>query len=227
MKNAKIVILILSLLITTAIVAACSTENNNRPERTIQVPALPTSLDPPRATDQTSSEINAYIHSTLVNICDETSQPVPALAIMWDMSDDRTINMMLRQNAVFHNGDSLTAHDVAFSLTRVSAMQQSADILGMIGSVTVHNEHNFTIHLSGTSHAMFLSDLAHPNAAILPQAHILEVGDEIFAAQPIGAGAYIFDYMVESQRISLVKNAEYWGEMPYFERIIFEIASTE
>ena len=203
--------------------AACATDSSGQTVKTIEAPALPNILDPPMSNDWVSDDINAYIHSTLISICELTFQPVPALAIMWDKSDGQTLNMMLRQGVLFHNGDPLTAFDAAFSLKRASAAPQSEQILGMIESVTVHNDHNFTIHLKNP-YASFISNLAHPRAAILPQNHISAVGGEVFAALPIGTGAYVFDYKIASDRISLVRNTDYWGETPYFERITFVVA---
>ena len=41
--------------------------------------------------------------------------PVPGLASSWKRVDDRTIEIKLRKGAQFHNGDEVTAEDVAFT----------------------------------------------------------------------------------------------------------------
>lgn len=42
-------------------------------------------------------------------------KPVPALATEWKRIDDTTVELKLRQGVKFHNGDEMTAEDVAFS----------------------------------------------------------------------------------------------------------------
>ena len=224
MKNIKILTLTFLVLIAAVIFAACSPDNVQA-QRTVQVLILPSRLDPAMSNDEISDYINAKIHSTLVNICDETSQPMPALAIMWDKPDERTITMMLRRDALFHNGDTLTAYDAAFSLMRGGAVLPG-EIFGAIEHVKVHNDLNFTIYLSENSQysqVVFMTHLASPNAAVLPRGHMLAVGEDAFAAEPVGAGAYVFEYLTAGERVSLVRNPNYWGESPYYERIVFKI----
>ncbi|MGI3169058.1 ABC transporter substrate-binding protein [Pseudooceanicola sp. C21-150M6] len=44
--------------------------------------------------------------------------PVPGLATEWKRIDDRTIELKLREGVKFHNGDEMTAEDVAFSFSK-------------------------------------------------------------------------------------------------------------
>ncbi len=44
--------------------------------------------------------------------------PVPGLATEWKRIDDKTLELKLRQGVKFHNGDELTAEDVAFSFSK-------------------------------------------------------------------------------------------------------------
>src|SRR5690606_21795957 len=41
--------------------------------------------------------------------------PEPALAASWRRIDTRTLELQLRQGVLFHNGDEMTAEDVAFT----------------------------------------------------------------------------------------------------------------
>ena len=45
-------------------------------------------------------------------------ETVPGLATEWKRIDDKTVELKLRQGVKFHNGDELTAEDVAFSFGR-------------------------------------------------------------------------------------------------------------
>ncbi len=44
--------------------------------------------------------------------------PVPGLATEWKRLDEKTLELKLRQGVKFHNGDELTAEDVAFSFSK-------------------------------------------------------------------------------------------------------------
>ena len=46
-----------------------------------------------------------------------TQGPVPSLATDWKRLDDRTMELKLREGVRFHNGDEMTAEDVAFSFS--------------------------------------------------------------------------------------------------------------
>src|SRR5262249_11478971 len=45
-------------------------------------------------------------------------EPVPGLAESWKRLDERTIELALRKGVKFHNGDEMTADDVAFTFGR-------------------------------------------------------------------------------------------------------------
>jgi peptide/nickel transport system substrate-binding protein len=44
--------------------------------------------------------------------------PVPGLATEWHRIDEKTLELKLRQGVKFHNGDEMTAEDVAFSFSK-------------------------------------------------------------------------------------------------------------
>ena len=44
--------------------------------------------------------------------------PVPGLATSWKRIDDKTLELTLREGVKFHNGDEMTAEDVAFSFSK-------------------------------------------------------------------------------------------------------------
>ncbi|MBB6489508.1 ABC transporter substrate-binding protein [Rhizobium lusitanum] len=44
--------------------------------------------------------------------------PVPGLATEWKRIDDKTLELKLRRGVKFHNGDEMTAEDVAFSFSK-------------------------------------------------------------------------------------------------------------
>jgi len=79
----------------------------------------PTYIDPAVGTDFSDSMALVNLYDSLVfPSLDGSIQP--ALAETWDVSDDGlTYTFHLRQGVKFHNGDELTAEDVAFSAQRL------------------------------------------------------------------------------------------------------------
>ncbi|MCL2574081.1 MAG: ABC transporter substrate-binding protein [Defluviitaleaceae bacterium] len=183
---------------------------------TIAMAALPWRLDPSVANDASSQLGVKQIFDTLVILDYDTMEVMPSLAIAWDMPDAQTMNMELRRDVYFHNGMPLTARDVQFSLERAGASVQAAPILGMIDTVTVYDEFNFTIHLE-IPFAPILRHLAHPMGGIVPRSHVLRVGDSIFEENPIGTGPFMLDGLEHGWRMDFVRNDNYWGELPQIE----------
>lgn len=85
---------------------------------TISEPDL---LDPAVDYETAGSEISQNVYETLVFYKkDSATEFVPMLATDWTISDDGlTYTFNIRQGVTFHNGDPLTASDVAYSIQRV------------------------------------------------------------------------------------------------------------
>ena len=62
----------------------------------------------------------------------------PGLASAWRRIDDRTVELTLREGVKFHNGETMTAEDVAFSFgnERMWGGAAQAGSAGLFGSVT-------------------------------------------------------------------------------------------
>lgn len=91
---------------------------DKRPMLTVAVQKLSNSntLEPPREQSNVGYRLSPIFAETLIdfNWTGDLSR-VPGLATAWRRIDDRTVEFDLRQGVRFHNGDTLTAEDVAFS----------------------------------------------------------------------------------------------------------------
>ena len=67
-------------------------------------------------------------------------ETVPSLATSWKRIDDRTVELSLRQGVKFHNGDEMTAEDVAFSFGRERMFGDSQPGSGKTISITVRTD---------------------------------------------------------------------------------------
>ena len=80
----------------------------------------PVGLDPHTTSATSSRNMLENVYDTLV-MFDSEGRVVPGLAESWETSDDGlTWTFTLREGVTFHNGDPLTAADVAFSINRRS-----------------------------------------------------------------------------------------------------------
>lgn len=109
----------LSGAVSLAILAApAAAQTDPRPVLRVAVQQVSTSgtLTPLREQSNVGSRSFPMIYSALIDL-DRTGTlaPVPGLATSWKRIDERTVELKLRKGARFHNGDEVTAEDVAFT----------------------------------------------------------------------------------------------------------------
>ncbi len=87
--------------------------SRNIPEGTLVVAldSMPQNLDPRFSTDAASSRIGKLVFRSLT-LSDDRQQPIPDLAVDWQLEDPLTIVFRLRPDAVFQDGSPVTADDV-------------------------------------------------------------------------------------------------------------------
>jgi peptide/nickel transport system substrate-binding protein len=147
----------------------------------------------------------------------------PALAERWEVSDDgRTYTFHLRQGVRFHDGTDMTADDVKFSLDRARAENstnaQKALFAGIF-EVRVVDDHTVEVELTGPNSA-FPTNMAWGDAVIVAPESVDQA-----ATEPVGTGPFKFSRWVQGDRVELVRNEDYWGEMPALESATFKFIS--
>lgn len=121
---------------------------------------------------------------------------VPALATEWEASEDGlTWTFTIREGVKFHNGDTLTAEDVAWSWNR--GIFDPGSTLSMVGRApiveSITAEGNQVIVVTTTPQASvpaWWSEVdGESSGAVYSKAYYEEVGDEMWT-KPIGTGPY-------------------------------------
>ena len=148
---------------------------------------------------------------------------VPGLAEEWEISDDGlTYTFKLRSGVTFHDGTTMDAEDVKFSLDRIvaddSANAQKA-LYSAISEVTVIDPTTVEVTLSEPNGNMIFN-LAWGDAVIVAPESI-----ENIKQQPIGTGAFKFDSWTQGDKIELSRNDAYWGDAPALASATFKFIS--
>ncbi|MBE1285177.1 MAG: ABC transporter substrate-binding protein [Rhodobacteraceae bacterium] len=185
-------------------------------------------LEPPHL-DPTSAAAQAIDSVVYLNIFEGLTRFMgdgsiaPGLAESWEISDDGTVyTFQLHDGVTFHDGSSMDAEDVKFSLDRARAEDstnaQKALFAG-IESVEVIDPLTVKITLANPN-GNFLFNLAWGDAVVVAPESIEDI-----KTNPIGTGAYTFSEWVQGDRIVLERNPDYWGEQPALAKATFKMIS--
>jgi len=186
-------------------------------------------LDPADAYDYFSCNILQNILVGLVDYKPGTAELVPALAESWEISDDGLVyTFHIRKDAVFANGNPITAKTLKWSFDRVIKLQGDPAFLlsDVVEKTEVPDDYTFKVYLKHPFSA-FLSVLAFTVAYPIDPASHPE--DKVFTDAPVASGPYYVYQWVRDVRIVLAANPKYFGPKPKTQMIVinfYENAST-
>lgn len=192
------------------------------------------SLDPQQATDGTSFEVIADYTDGLMQM-DADGKAVPAIAESYELSEDGlTYTFHLREDAVWSNGEPVTAADFVFGWQRAvdpSVASEYAYMLSDIGQVknaaeiiagekdkselgvTAVDDYTLQVELN-VPVSYFLSLMYFPTYYPVNQA-FFESCKDTFATSPettLSNGAFVLDtYEPAATTVHLTKNPDYYN----------------
>lgn len=170
----------------------------------------PPSLDLQMGTATLASTISQNMFETLYAF-DEAYAPQPYLVTSEEISaDGKSIVLNLRDDVMFHDGDTLTAEDVAASLNRWAEYGARGKILGL-ENAEVTGDLEVTLHLKDVNGA-WKSILAYVNGGpVIYPADIVTAaaGEPIAAENYVGTGPYRFGEMRPNRYVELVRFDDY------------------
>ena len=172
------------------------------------------------------------------------AQLVNSLVTEYTVSEDgMTFDFTIRDDAKFSDGNTLTADDVAYTFTRLVAVEGSQQEYlfetlegyeeftgtgnyhdGYIPGITVTDATHFSIHLT-TPYAGLLNILGSPACCIFEKA-VVEAAGDAYGQDPqycIGSGPYTLTSWTRDQGAELGSNEYYWGEKPDFANVKIQI----
>ncbi|SDZ39699.1 peptide/nickel transport system substrate-binding protein [Evansella caseinilytica] len=168
------------------------------------------------------------VHDNMFNYLfkrDENNVIQPELVETFDIIDDRTVEMTLKEGVTFHNGDPLTSEDVKFTLERVAADDtlQEYPNYKQIKEVEVIDDRTFRVITHEAEPSLF-HRLSRLGSGILPKTYIEEEGWDNFLANPVGTGPYQFKEWVRDSKIVLTPYENYFeGVVEEWDEVVFRV----
>lgn len=180
----------------------------------------PSSLDPQKQWNPDSYYVYRNVFDNLITR-DDAGKIAPQIATSWEYKSPSEVVFKLRSDVKFHDGEKLTAEDVAFSVTRIidpAFKSPQISQFNKIKSAAVTGENEVTITTDGP-YPVLLAQLV--KLSIVPKHVVEKIGDDAFNAAPVGSGPYKFDRWDRGSLVALTRNADYWGDKGPFEKAEF------
>ncbi|MCX7566569.1 ABC transporter substrate-binding protein [Sulfitobacter sp. F26169L] len=198
-----------TLLLGVSTAALMAGTASAKDDLTIAIQLEPPHLDP---TSAAAGAIDSVLYSNVLEGLtrfDSSGAVIPGLAKSWEISDDGlTYTFTLNEGVTFHDGTTMDAEDVKFSLDRIGA-EDSANaqkaLYAAISEVNVVDPTTVEIKLSEPNGNM-LFNLAWGDAVIVAPESI-----EGIKQNPVGTGAFKFESWTQGDKIELTRNEDYWG----------------
>ncbi len=174
----------------------------------------------------------------------------PGLATSWRRIDERRVELVLRDGVKFHNGETMTAEDVAFSFgqERMWGGAAQAGSAGLFGSVTggqaskqppaetvaiaqrafpgfdrIEIVNARTVRFVNKTPDVTLEGRLSRGVGIIVSRKAFMAAETWldWARRPIGTGPYKIASFKPDQSLTLVAHDEYWGGRPPLKQIRF------
>lgn len=188
-----------------------------------------------RAFSTTAFIVHRATYDSLVTYPDDSTEQIePNLASSWEISEDGTVyTFTLRDDVVFSNGDPLTAADVVFSFNRLRnikgnpafladtiAAVEAPDDLTVVVTLT-QPDPTFLARLVNTTFSITNADVVRQQGGTdAEDAAETDTAEEWLNSNSAGTGPYVLESWERQEQTVLVRNPNYWGEAPYFDRVV-------
>jgi peptide/nickel transport system substrate-binding protein len=146
---------------------------------------------------------------------DTKSQPTPALAESWTLSDDRrSLRLKLRQGVTFHSGRKFTADEARWNIEYVKDPKNQAAAGGELKNVEVGVLDAGTLDLR-------LPDLMPHIFSLLAGVLMVDPQSDL-ASNAAGTGPFKVESLSPGDELRLIRNERYWRpDRPYLDGVTF------
>ncbi len=210
---------LLALAVVAASVFALATPADAKTFRWTSASDIPT-LDIHSQNNALGNGVHAAVYEALVYYNSRTFRVEPQLATAWRDVSPTQMRFTLRQGVKFSDGSALTADDVVFSIMRAKARTSNYAIFtqGIDRAVKVDNN-TVDLILTGPNPVLLnqLTELrvmskawAEKNNSVEPKD--IRTQEESFAHRnAMGSGPFMVRSWQPDQRLTMVRNPNWWG----------------
>lgn len=194
----------------------------------VHISLAPTWFDPA----ETQGIITPYM--LLYALHDGLVKPMPGrphalcLAQSWSAAEDGlSYEFILRKEALFHNGQPVTAEDVKSSFERYRGAAHGL-MKERVAAVEALDPQRVRFRLKDPW-PDFLTFYSEASGAgwIVPKKYVEKVGEDGFKKAPIGAGPYKFVSFTPGVELVLEAFEQYWRKVPTVKRLVLRVIPDE
>ena len=179
---------------------------------------LDDSLDPHQTVAAGTREVLFNIFEGLVKP-NSDGEMIPAVAEKYTLSEDgTTYTFTLREGVKFHNGQTVTAEDVVYSINRCAAVPEGQEkplvaAFSAVKSVEALDEKTVAVTIAQRD----LEFISYMTAAIIPADY------ENQDTAPVGTGPFKFVSRTPQQDFVMGRFEDYWGAPAWLDKVTYKI----
>ena len=182
----------------------------------------PDSLVPGKGILAEAYTIYELVYDTLFDLQFDGSFE-PELAESWEVSEDGlTWTFKIRQGVTWHDGEALTASDLAFTYNLYKNDENFAYLNSnttYFESITAVDDQTLELKLSELIPNVEAQTVA---MYVLPEHIFQDAPTEFENTDMIGSGPFKMTEYRQGEFVRLAKNADYWAEAPRVDEVIFQ-----
>src|SRR3989344_4310803 len=185
--------------------------------------------------NETDRDLTGLIFSSLIRY-DSKGNIIPDLAESWELSpDNKTYTFHLVKNALWHDGEKVTADDVLFTIKTIQHLEYKSPLRQNWQGVSVQQLDDCTVSFTlRVPYSPFLENATtfilpeHIWGRIPPQSSFISE----FNRKPVGSGKYVFSALKTSTTneitsYTLIANSRYYREPSHISNLIFTFYASE
>ncbi|CAN1525934.1 DdpA ABC-type dipeptide transport system, periplasmic component [Rhabdaerophilaceae bacterium] len=207
-------------------------QTDRRPALTVAVAELPKVLEPALELNNVGTRVTYSIFDTVIRR-DFKGSPdgggsklLPHLATEWTRESPQSLLVKFREGVKFHNGDEMTAEDVAYTFRdgrlwgEKAAIPAARAYFGVLEAVEILDR--TTVRFKTLVPDVLLENrLASWCSWIVNKKHYEQVGIEGFGKNPVGTGPFRFSRMKANEFMEFEAHDAYWMGRPTARRVTF------
>ena len=183
----------------------------------------PATLNPNAIADDYNYPIVQNLFPRLYKL-NNAFQAIPDLATDYELSDDAlTYTFHIVDNAVWTDGEPLTSADVLYTFNEIiDKHYEFESVFVNVASMEAPDDYTIVFNMSQPD-GSFIYNLSWYGTFILPK-HCLEGKDwmtDDFNNAPVTCGPFKFDQWNKGTDVQIVRNEDYFGDIPYLDRVIY------